>query len=76
MKHYLLTVGLTSDFDMTWNVISLSKKERNTLTYVWNLKHATKEQIYGTAADSQTQWTDLWLPREEGREKDGLGAWD
>ena len=34
------------------------------ITYIWNLIYGTKEPF------------DLWLPRERGREWDGLGAWD
>ena len=30
---------------------------------MWNLKYDTNELIYKTEADSQTQRTDLWLPR-------------
>ena len=36
---------------------------------MWNLKYATNELIYKTEADSQTQKTNLWLPKE----KDGRG---
>ena len=31
------------------------------ITYMWNLKYHTSELIYET--DSQTQRTDLWLPK-------------
>ena len=37
---------------------------------MWNLKYDTNKLIYET--DSQTQRTDLWLPRE----RDKLGVWD
>ena len=30
---------------------------------MWNLKYDTNEPIYETETDSQTQRTDLWLPR-------------
>ena len=30
---------------------------------MWNLKYNTNEHIYETETDSQTQRTDLWLPR-------------
>ena len=30
---------------------------------MWNLKYDTNELIYKTETDSQTQRTDLWLPR-------------
>ena len=38
------------------------------ITYMWNLKHGTKEPIYKTEPDSQT-----WRGGE--REWDGLGVW-
>ena len=33
---------------------------------MWNLKYDTNELIYETETDSQTQKTDLWLPRGRG----------
>ena len=30
---------------------------------MWNLKYGTNELIYKTETDSQTQRSDLWLPR-------------
>ena len=47
------------------------------ITYMCNLKYGTNEPIYRTETESQTQRTDLWLPRGEGagQEKDGLGVW-
>ena len=44
---------------------------------MWNLKYDTNELIHKTETDSQTQKTNLWLPkweREWGRDK--LGVWD
>ena len=44
---------------------------------MWNLKYDTNELIYETETDSQTQRTDLWLPRwKEEWGRDGLGVWD
>ena len=54
------------DYHTKW---SKSERERQTpydITYMWNLKYETNELIYKTETDSQTQRTDLWLPR--GRE--------
>ena len=31
---------------------------------MWDLKYGTNKPIYKTGTDSQTQRTDLWLPRE------------
>ena len=42
---------------------------------MWNLKYDANELIYETETDSQTEKTDLWLPRGRGRERDGLGIW-
>ena len=39
---------------------------------MWNLKYDTNELIYETETDSQTQRTDLWLPRGSG----GRGGMD
>ena len=33
---------------------------------MWNLKDNTNELIYKTETDSQTQRTNLWLPRDGG----------
>ena len=39
------------------------------LTYMWKLKSSTKELTYKTETDSQTQKTNLWLPRREEGER-------
>ena len=41
---------------------------------MWNLKYDTNELIYETETDSQTQRTDLWLPRGRGVEGAGQGG--
>ena len=48
------------------------KRKTNTygITYMWNLKYDTNKPIYKT--DSETQRTNLWLPREKG----GVGEMD
>ena len=43
------------------------------ITYRWNPNYETNEFIYITEADSQTQKTDLPLPRLG---RDGEGVWD
>ena len=40
---------------------------------MWNLKYDTNEPIYET--DSQTERTDLRLPREAGWGENGVRAW-
>ena len=44
------------------------------ITYMWNLKYGTKEPTYETEIDSQTQRTDLWLPRGSGVEEGWIGS--
>ena len=45
------------------------------MTYMWNLKNNTNDLIYTTETDSQTQKTNLHLPKGKvGRGK--LGVWD
>ena len=39
-------------------------------------KSDTNELIYKTEIDSQTQKTNLWLPKEKGGGRDKLGIWD
>ena len=43
---------------------------------MYNLKYDTNELTYKRETDSQTQRTDLWLPRGRGWGRDGLGVWD
>ena len=37
---------------------------------MWNLKYGANELIHETETDSQTQRTDLWLPRGREAAKD------
>ena len=43
---------------------------------MWNVKNDTDELIYKTERDSQTQKTNLWLPKGKGKGRDKLGVWD
>ena len=44
---------------------------------MWNLKYSKNVLIYETETDSQTQKTNLWLPKEKGgQNRDKLGLWD
>ena len=48
---------------------SKSERERQIaydITSIWNLKIDTNEPTYETKTQSQTQRTDLWLPRGRG----------
>ena len=49
------------------------KTNTDDISYVWNLKYGTDEPFYRTETDSQTQRTDLGLPKGWGG--DGRGAW-
>ena len=46
------------------------------MSYMWNLKYDTNELIYETETDSETQKTNLWLPKGKGDGRDKLGVWD
>ena len=49
-------------------LIELSEKEKDKydITYMWNLKYGTNELTYKTETDSQTQKTNLRLPKRKG----------
>ena len=56
---------------------SKSDRERQVsydITYMWNLKYDANEHIYKAKADSQTERTDLWLPRGRGVEEGWIGS--
>ena len=44
--------------------------------YVESKKNDTNELIYKTEADSQTQKTNLWLPKGKGGRRNKLGIWE
>ena len=41
----------------------VSQKGKDKYSMMWNLKYGTNKPIYETETNSQTQRTDLWLPR-------------
>ena len=45
-------------------------------TYIVNLRFDINELIHKTETDSETQKTNLWLPKGEDGERDKLGVWD
>ena len=68
-------------FAATWmdlEIIILSKARERQIpydtTYMWTLKYDTDEPIYESETDSQTQRTDLWLPRGSGVEPGWTGS--
>ena len=47
------------------------------ITYMWNLKYDTKELIYKTETDYQTQTKKFMVTKGEREwERDKLGVWD
>ena len=57
-------------FAATWMdlvIIILSESEKGKyhmiITHMWNIKYDINELIYKTETDSQTQKTNLWLPK-------------
>ena len=50
----------------TMEYYSAIKKNGYDITYMWNLKYDTNEFTYKTETDSQTQKTNLWLPKGKG----------
>ena len=40
---------------------------------MWNIKYDTNEHTYKTETNSQTQRTDLWLPRGRGEKEERIG---
>ena len=57
--------------------VSQKEKDKYHLTslIIWNLIYGTNNPIYRKETNSWTWRTDLWLPKEWGREWKGLGVW-
>ena len=49
-------------------VSEVSQKQTNMISYMWYLNYDRNEFIYKTETCSETQSTNLGLPRQEGRE--------
>ena len=49
------------------------RQKSHDITYMWNLRKDTNELIYKTETDSQTQKTNLLLPK--GKRENKLGIW-
>ena len=54
------------DYFTKWNKSEGERQIPHDITYMWNLKYDTNEFIYKTETDSQTQKTNLWLPKWKG----------
>ena len=62
------------DYPTKWSQTKIS----HDITHMWNLKYDANELIHETETDSQTQRTDLWLPRGREAAKDwefGISRW-
>ena len=62
------------DYHTKWSQTKIS----HDITHMWNLKYDANELIHETETDSQTQRTDLWLPRGREAAKDwefGISRW-
>ena len=72
---FAATMDGPRDYHTEW-----SKSKTNSIRYhlyVESIKRKeTSEFICGTEIDSQTLKTNLWLPKETGREEDILRVWD
>ena len=66
----------TRDYHTKRSKLERERQISHEVTYMWNLKDDTNEPIYKTETDSQTQRTDLWLPKRRERGRGGLGLWD
>ena len=57
--------------------LSKSDKDKYMISLILNLKNNTNKCIYKTKTDSQTQQTNLWLPKEKGSwGRIKIGIWD
>ena len=83
MEYYLAIKKNEIMFTATWmdlgiiitNEVSQKEKDKyHMISGIWNLKHDASEFIYETETDSQTQRTDLWLPRGRGVGRKGFGV--
>ena len=55
---------------------SQTEKDKYMISFICGIrKYDTNELIYKTETDSETQRTDLWLPKGKGG-RDKLGGWD
>ena len=52
-------------FSSSKAVLSWERQIPYDITYGWNLNHDTNELTYETETDSQTQRSELWLPRRK-----------
>ena len=54
------------DYHTKWSKSDRERQISYDTTFMQNLKYDTNELIYKTETDSQTQKTNLWLPKGKG----------
>ena len=64
----------TRDYHTKWSKSDRERQISYDTANMWNLKYDTSEPIYETETDSQTQRTDLWLPRGRGVGEGWIGS--
>ena len=52
--------------NMTLRGVSQAEKEKQDITYMWNLENYTNESVYKTETDSQIQKTNMLVKGESG----------
>ena len=65
----------TRDSHPEWSKSERERQIPHDITYIWKVIYGTNEPTYRKQTNSWTWRIDLWLPREKGREWEGLGAW-
>ena len=67
----------TRDSPTEWSKSERERQIPHDIIYLCNLKYGTNDPIYKTETESQTQKTNLWLPKGKGAgERDKLGVWN
>ena len=61
-------MGGPRDCFTKWSKSDRESQVSYDITYMWNLKYDKNELIDEKETDSQTQKTNLWLPKEKGGE--------
>ena len=65
----------TRDHHTKWSNSEGEKPKPYDITYLWNLKYDTKESIYETEAESQTENRLVVAKGVGGGGKDEMGGW-
>ena len=57
------------DYHTKWSKSDRERQISYDITYMWRLKYDINEFIHKTEIDSQTEKTNLWLPKGKGGEE-------